>query len=131
MGAGAAVSEAVPPWPPELPAPLWPPELPAPHMASRAPSSTWTSVCLFHSGGPRPVYVSVSVLWGLQSAHPPLPGSYCYGTGRAFREGGVMLEICRVRLVVPASCFLYLVVFPVCSHYRLLLSPVVLITMCI
>ncbi len=83
VGAGAAVSEAVPPWPPELPAPPWPPELPAPPwlrapcsaMASRAPCSTWTSVCLFHFWRPRPVYVSVSVLWGLQSAPPPLPGS--------------------------------------------------------
>ncbi len=32
VGAGAAVSEAVPPWPPELPAPPWPPEVPAPPL---------------------------------------------------------------------------------------------------
>ncbi len=30
VGAGAAVSEAVPPWPPKLSAPPWPPVLPAP-----------------------------------------------------------------------------------------------------
>ncbi len=29
-GAGAAASEAVPPWPPELPDPPWPPEFPDP-----------------------------------------------------------------------------------------------------
>ncbi len=43
-------------------------------MASRAPSSAMVPVCLFCSGGPRPVFLSVSVLMGLQSAHPtPLP----------------------------------------------------------
>ncbi len=40
--------------------------------ASRAPSSAMASfVCLFRSGGPRPVFLSVFVLRGLQSAHPP------------------------------------------------------------
>ncbi len=42
----------------ELPAPPWPPELPAP---------PWPPFCLFRSGGPRPVILSVSVLQGLQS----------------------------------------------------------------
>ncbi len=40
-------------------------------MASRAPSSAMVLVCLFCSGGPRPVFLSVFVLRGLQSAHPP------------------------------------------------------------
>ncbi len=40
-------------------------------MASRAPSSAMVPVCLFHSGGPRPVFLSVFVLRGLQSAPPP------------------------------------------------------------
>ncbi len=52
------------PWPPELPTPPWPPELPAP---------PWPPNCLFRSGGPHPVFLSVSVLRGLQSAHPPSP----------------------------------------------------------
>ncbi len=41
-----------------------------------------------------------------------------------------MLEICRVRLVFPPPVSIF-GLFPVCSHYRLLLSPVVLITMSI
>ncbi len=49
---------------------------------------------------PRPVYVSVSVLRGLQSAHPP-PRWNCYGSGRAFREGGSY-----VRGVLCVSCVL-------------------------
>ncbi len=38
-------------------------------MASRVPSSAMVPVCLFCSGGPRPAFLSV--LRGLQSAHPP------------------------------------------------------------
>ncbi len=41
VGAGAAVSEAVPPWPPELPAPPWPPELPALPWPSELPAPPW------------------------------------------------------------------------------------------
>ncbi len=41
VGAGAAVSEAVPPWPPELPAPPWPPELPAPPWPPELPAPPW------------------------------------------------------------------------------------------
>ncbi len=51
VGAGAAASEAVPPWPPESPDPPWPPELPA---------SPWRS--------------PVSPAWSsLQGEHPPSP----------------------------------------------------------
>ncbi len=60
-----------PPWPPELPAPPWPPELPAPPWPPELPAPPWPPYCLFRSGGPRPVFLSVSVLRGLQSAHPP------------------------------------------------------------
>ncbi len=56
--------------------------------------------CLFRSGGPRPVFLSMSVLRGLQSAHPP-PRWNCYGVGHAFWEGGVMSVLCRVCLVFP------------------------------
>ncbi len=41
VGAGATVSEAVPPWPPELPAPPWPPELPAPPWPPELPDPPW------------------------------------------------------------------------------------------
>ncbi len=65
-------------------------------MASWAPSSAMASfVCLFHSGGPRPVFLSMSVLRGLQSAHPP-PRWSGYSVGHAFREGGVMSGFCCV-----------------------------------
>ncbi len=52
---------------------------PSSAMASRAPSSAMSSQLrhglrhLFRSGGPRPVFLSVFVLRGLQSAHPPSP----------------------------------------------------------
>ncbi len=62
-----------PPWPPELPAPPWPPELPAPPWPPELPAPPWPPNCLFRSGGPRPVFLSVSVLRGLQSGPPPLP----------------------------------------------------------
>ncbi len=69
-------------------------------MASRAPCSTWTSVCLFHSGDPvLCMYLCGSC--GVSRVPTPPPRWNCYGSGRAFREGGVMLEFCRVRLVFP------------------------------
>ncbi len=72
VGAGAAVSEAVPPWPPSS---LLRHGLPSSLLRHGLPSSLLhldlgLSVPLWR---PRPVYVSVSVLWGLQSAHPPSP----------------------------------------------------------
>ncbi len=53
---------------------------------------------------PRPVYVSVSVLWGLQSAHPPslvvlLRHGTCLPGGGSYVRG-VLCVSC-----VPASCF--------------------------
>ncbi len=76
------------PWPPELPATPWPPELPA---------TPWPPLSV-------PLWRSMSVLRGLQSAHPP-PWWNCYGVGHAFREGG---ELCQGSVVscVPASCVL-------------------------
>ncbi len=87
-------------------------------MASWAPSSAMASfVCLFCSGGPRPVFLSVSVLRGLQSAHPP-PRWNCYGVGHAFREGGVMSGFCCVCHVFLPLVYIF-GLFPVlvkCDH---------------
>ncbi len=58
--------------------------------------------CLFRSGGPRPVFLSVFVMRGLRAPTPP-PRWNCYGVGHAFREGGVMSGFCCVSSV-PASC---------------------------
>ncbi len=40
-GAGAAASEAVPPWPPESPDPPWPPESPDPPWRPESPDPPW------------------------------------------------------------------------------------------
>ncbi len=58
---------------------------------------------LFRSGGPHPVFLSVFVLRGLQSARPPTspPRWNCYGVGHALREGGVMSGFCCVCHVFP------------------------------
>ncbi len=77
-----------------------------PALASWAPCSTLASVCLFHSGGPvLCMYPCLS--WGVSRVPTPPPRWNCYGSGRAFREGGVMLEICRVCLVFPPLVSLY------------------------
>ncbi len=73
--------------------------------------------CLFRSGGPRPVFLSVFVLRGLQSAHPP-----CYGVGHAFREGGVMSGFCCVcHLFLPHVSIFGLFPVLVKCHYELIL----------
>ncbi len=82
-------------------------------MASWAPSSAMASfVCLFRSGGPRPVFLSVFVLRGLQSAHPPSPvellrrGTRLPGGGSYVR---VLLCVICSRLLCPHMvCFLSL-----------------------
>ncbi len=93
-----------PPWPPELPAPPWPPELPAPPWPPELPAPPWPPNCLFCSGGPRPVFLSVSVLRGLQSAHPPLPDGTVKARDEPFGRG----ELCQSSVVcvscVPTSC---------------------------
>ncbi len=65
VGAGAAVSEAVPPWPPELPAPPWPPELPAPPGPRSVCSTLEAPSCVCICVGPV----------GSPECPPPLPGS--------------------------------------------------------
>ncbi len=79
-------------------------------MASRVPSSAMVPVCLFCSGGPRPAFLSVSVLRGLQSAHPPLPDGTVKARDEPFGRG----ELCQSS-VVCVMClhlmFPYLVCF--------------------
>ncbi len=59
---------------------------------------------------PRPVYVSVSVLWGLQSAHPPsLVVLLRHGT--CLPGGGSYVRDLSCASVVPSLLFLYLVCF--------------------
>ncbi len=133
------------PWPPELPAlpcppePLatpWPPELPAPPWPPELPALPWPPLSVCCSGGPRPVFLSVSVLRGLQSAHPP-PRWNCYGVGHAFREGGVMSGFCCVCHVFLPLVYIF-GLFPVlvkCDHQlicvQLCVCDYVLITLCI
>ncbi len=71
-------------------------------MASRVPSSAMVPVCLFCSGGPRPAFLSVSVLRGLQSTHPPSLMELLR-LGTSLSGGGSY--VCRVSCV-PTSCFL-------------------------
>ncbi len=86
--AARAPSSATASWAPSSAMASW---APCTAMASRAPSSAMVPICLFCSGGPRPAFLSVSVLRGLQSAHPPSP------------RGGSCQSCVSC---VPASCFL-------------------------
>ncbi len=76
------------------------------------PSSALVSVCLFRPGGPRPVSLSVSVLRGLQSAHPPLPGGTV--TARDVPSGrGELCQSCVVcvmcsRFLCPSCAGMFL-----------------------
>ncbi len=93
-------------------------------LASWAPCSTLASVCLFRSGGPV-LCMSLCRSWGVSRVPTPPPWQYCYGAGRAFREGGVMSDLCRVCLVFPPLVSLY-GLFPVLvsCHYELILFQV-------
>ncbi len=105
-------------------------------MASRAPSSAMVPVCLFHSGGPRPEFLSVFVLRGLQSAHPPLPDGTVKARDEPFGRG----ELCQGSVVCVMCSRLVSIygLFPVLvschyelSMFQLCLSCYVLITLCI
>ncbi len=77
-----------------------------PALASWAPCSTLASVCLFHSGGPvLCMYPCLS--WGASRVPTPPPRWNCYGSGRAFREGGVMLEYVRVMSDLFRVCLVF------------------------
>ncbi len=60
-------------------------------------------VCLFRSGGPRPVFLSVFVLRGLQSAHPPSPVELLR-RGTRLPGGGSYVRVLLCVSRVPASC---------------------------
>ncbi len=75
-------------WPPELPALTWPPELPAPPWPPELPA---------------PVVLSVSVLRGLQSAHPPSPVELLR-RGTRLPGGGSYVRVLSWVSCVPASC---------------------------
>ncbi len=74
VGAGAAVSEAVPPWPPELPAPPWPPELPAPPWPPELPAPPGPRSVCSTLEAPSCVCICVGPV-GSPECPPPLPGS--------------------------------------------------------
>ncbi len=59
--------------------------------------------CLFRSGGPRPVFLSMSVLRGLQSAHPPSPVELLQ-RGTLLPEGGSNVSPLSCVSCVPAYC---------------------------
>ncbi len=109
-------------------------------MASRAPSSAMVPVCLFHSGGPRPVFLSVFVLRGLQSAHPPSPMELLR-LGTSLSGGGSNVSPLSCVSCVPTSCvhiwfvscprqmslwvkYVPAVFVSLCVNYPLYISPV-------
>ncbi len=61
---------------------------------------TLASICLFRSGGPRPVSCPCRS-WGASWVPTSPPRWKSYGAGRAFSEGGVMSVLCRVCQVFP------------------------------
>ncbi len=58
---------------------------------------------LFRSGGPRPVFLSVFVLRGLQSAHPPSPVELLR-RGTRLPGGGSYVRVLLCVSCVPTSC---------------------------
>ncbi len=73
-------------------------------LASWAPCSSLASVYLFHSGGPvLCMYPCLS--WGASRVPTPPPRWNCYGSGRAFREGGSYVRVLSCASCDPASCF--------------------------
>ncbi len=104
---------------------------PSSAMASRAPSSTMVPVCLFCSGGPRPAFLSVSVLRGLQSAHPPSPMELLR-LGTSLSGGGSHVSPLSCVSCVPATCFL--IWFVSCPRLMWLLvnsCPAVFMWLCV
>ncbi len=91
-------------------------------MASRAPSSAMVPVCLFHSGGPRPVFLSVFVLRGLQSAHPPSPVELLrLGTSLSGGGSNVSPLSCVCHVFPPLVSIFGLFPVLVKCHYELIL----------
>ncbi len=92
------------PWPPELSSPPWPPN------------------CLFRSRGPHPVFLSVSVLRGLQSAHSPSPMELLrLGTSLSGGESYVSPLSCVCHVFPPRVSIFDLFPVLVKCHYELIL----------
>ncbi len=133
--ASRAPNTAMATWAPSSTMASW---APCTAMASRAPSSAMVPVCLFHSGGPLLVFLSMFVLRGLQSAHPPSPMELLR-LGTSLSGGGSNVSPLLCVSCVPASCVhIWFGLFPVLvsCHYelwmfQLCLSRYVLITLCI
>ncbi len=101
-----------------------------PALASWAPCSTLASVCLFRSGGPV-LCMSLSVLRGLQSAHPPSL-VVLLRRGTRLPGGGSYVRPLSCVSCVPASCFLIWLVS--CPHFMSLLVnsvPGVCVWLCV
>ncbi|XP_058614903.1 uncharacterized protein LOC131529287 [Onychostoma macrolepis] len=75
-------------WPPKLPAPPWPPKLLDPPWPPESPDPPWPPRVFCSALDASPVFPVLHQLPG----RPP-PQWYCYGTGRAFREGEVLSRI--------------------------------------
>ncbi len=100
-------------------------------MASWAPSSAMASfVCLFRSGGPRPVFLSVFVLRGLQST-PPSPVELLQrGTRLPGRGSYVRVLLCVSS--VPASCVhIWFVSCPCFMSLWVKYVPAVFVSLCV
>ncbi len=100
-------------------------------MASRAPSSAMVPVCLFHSGGPRPVFLSVFVLRGLQSTHPPSPMELLR-LETSLSGGGSYVRVLLCVSCVPASCVhIWFVSCPCFMSLLVKYVPAVFVSSCV
>ncbi len=78
-----------PPWSPDSPDPPWPPDSPDPPWLPKSPVPSWLPKSPFPPWMPPQCPCPPTT-----SRVPPPPLWYCYGAGRAFREGEVMSRIC-------------------------------------
>ncbi len=100
-------------------------------MASRAPSSAMVTVCLFRSGGPCPVFLSVFVLRGLQRAHPPSPMELLR-LGTSLPGGGSYVRVLLCVSCVPASCVhIWFVSCPCFMSLWVKYVPAVFVSLCV
>ncbi len=81
---------------------------PSSALASWAPCTAMVPVCLFCSGGPHPVFLSVSVLRGLQSSHPPSPVELLRLGRGELCQSSVVCVMCSHLLCPYLVCFLSL-----------------------
>ncbi len=87
--------------------------------------------CLFRSGGPRPVFLSVFVLRGLQSAHPPSPVELLRRATH-LPGGGSYVRVLLCVSCVPASCVhIWFVSCPCFMSLWVNLCPAVCMWLCV